>query len=177
MKKYEKIYNELRKEMNDEEIAESMLIPADMTPEEREKSDEELRAFRMKLLRERTEEQRIVSDLMRLKFQIEDYIKSEDYSSERSFGKVLEEYLLILRRTKKSLSEDLNIHYSRLSRIINDKEDPSRNLIFRLEEHSGKIISALLWWKLVNKKHEYQINSDIENRAKEKLNVKNAIRA
>ena len=66
MKKYEKIYKELSKKYTDEEIADSMLIPADLTEEELKQANEELREFRFKLLRERTEEQRIYSDLMRL---------------------------------------------------------------------------------------------------------------
>ena len=68
MKKYEKIYHELRKEYTDEEIAESILIPADLTAEEKAVADEEMRAFRFKLLREQTEEQRIFSELVRLEF-------------------------------------------------------------------------------------------------------------
>ena len=59
MKYYEKIYQELRKQYTDEEIAESMMIPQDLTEAERREADEELRAFRFKLLRERTEEQRV----------------------------------------------------------------------------------------------------------------------
>ena len=69
MSKYEKIYQDLRKQYTDEEIADSMLIPADMTAEEKARADEELRAFRFKLLREQTEEQRMFSDLMRLKIE------------------------------------------------------------------------------------------------------------
>ena len=68
MKKYEKIYHELRKEYTDEEIAESILIPADLTAEEKAVADEEMRAFRFKLLREQTEEQRIFPELVRLEF-------------------------------------------------------------------------------------------------------------
>ena len=118
MKKYEKIYQKLRKKYSDEEIADSMLIPQDLSKEEMEKANEELRAFRFKLLREQTEEQRIFSDLMRFKFLLEDYVKNENYTEEKSFGKQIEEYLRILNRTKKRLSEDLGIHYTRLSRII-----------------------------------------------------------
>ena len=72
MKKYEKIYKELKKKYTDEEIAESILIPADLTESEKKKAEEDIRAFRFKLLNERTEEQRVYADLLRLKFQMED---------------------------------------------------------------------------------------------------------
>ena len=175
MKKYEKIYKELRKKYKDEEIAESMLIPADLTEEEKRKADEEIKAFRFKLLRERTEEQRIFSDLMRFRFQIEDYINEGVYSEDKSFGKHLEEYIRILKRTKKQLSEDLDIHYTRLSRIINNREDPNTELMYRLEKHSGNLISALIWWKLTVKKQEFNLKQDKETRQREASKVKNAI--
>ena len=176
MKTYEQIYQELRKQYTDEEIADSMLIPADLTEEERKKADEELREFRFKLLRERTEEQRIFSDLMRFRFQLENYIKEEDYGEDRSFGKQLEEYLRILKRTKRDLAEELDIHYTRLSRIINGREEPNTELTYRLEQHSGKLISAIIWWRLIIKKQEYEIRQDNETREKEASKVKNAVK-
>lgn len=176
MKKYEKIYKELRKKYSDDEIAESMMIPQDLTEEELKKSNEEIRAFRFKLLKERTEDQRIHSELLRFKFLMEDYIKNSIYSDEYSFGKHLSEYVRILNRTKKSLSEDLDVHYTRLSRIINDREDPNVELIYRLEKHSGQIIPALYWWKLVTKKQEHIIKEDTKTRKKESSKVKNAVK-
>lgn len=175
MKKYEKIYKELRKKYTDEEIADSMLIPADLTEEEKEKANEELRAFRFKLLSEMTEEQRIFSDLMRFRIQMENYIKTSEFSEGKSFGRHLEEYTRILKRTKKELSEDLDIHYTRLSRIINDREEPNTELTYRLEKHSGELIPALIWWKLIIKKQEYLLRKDTETRQREASKVKNAI--
>ena len=175
MKKYEKIYKELRKKYTDEEIADAMLIPADLTEEEEKRANEEIREFRFKLLRERTEEQRILSDLMRFRFQIEHYLNKEEYSEDKSFGKHLEEYIRILKRTKKKLSEDLDIHYTRLSRIINDREEPNTELTYRLEKHSGNLLSALIWWKLIIKKQEYQIKKDKKTRKREASRVKNAV--
>ncbi len=175
MKKYEKLYKELRKKYTDEEIADSMMIPEDLTEEEMEKANEELRELRFKLLRETTEEQRVFSDVMRFRIQMEDYIKSSEFSKEKSFGKHLEEYARILKRTKKELSEDLDVHYTRLSRIINDREEPNTELTYRLEKHSGKLIPALIWWKLIVKKQEYFLKRDNDTRQREASKVKNAI--
>lgn len=176
MKKYEAIYQKLRKKYSDEEIADSMLIPADLTEEEKKKADEELRAFRFKLLSERTEEQRIYSDLLRLRYQLESYIENDEFVLEKSFGKQIEEYARILKRTKKELSQDLSIHYTRLSRIINDREEPNIELTYRLEKHSGELIPALVWWKLIMKKQEYFLKQDEKTRREEAAKVKNAVK-
>ncbi|MGK0365807.1 MAG: plasmid maintenance system antidote protein VapI [Saprospiraceae bacterium] len=176
MKKFEKVYHELSKQYTDEEIAESMLIPKDLTPEEQKKADEELLAFRFKILKEQTEEERIYSDLLRFKYLMEDYIKEKIFDADKTLGKHLEEYIRILNRTKKRLSEDLGVHYTRLSRIINDREEPNIEFIYRLEKHSSNLIPALYWWKLVTKKQEFNIKQDEETRQKEAAKVKNAIR-
>ena len=47
MKKYERLYRELRKKYTDEEIADSMLLPADLTEGEKQKADEELKASKV----------------------------------------------------------------------------------------------------------------------------------
>jgi plasmid maintenance system antidote protein VapI len=176
MGKYEKIYQELRKQYTDEEIADAMLIPADLTTEEREAADAAIKAFRFELLRNRTEEQRILSDLMRFRFQLERYIKEDSYTVEKSFGQQLEEYARILKKTKKQLSEDVAVHYTRLSRIINNKEKPNTELVYRLEEHSGSLVPALVWWRLIVKKEEYQIRMDVATKREEAAKVKNAVR-
>ena len=177
MKKYEKLYNELRKDYSDEEIADSMLIPQDLTEEEKIKADDDLKAFRFKLLEEQTEKQRILSDIMRFRVQLENYVKNQEFREERSFGKSLEEYVRILNQTKKRLSEDLDIHYTRLSRIINDREGPNVELTYRLEKHSGNLISALLWWKLFSKKQDYLIKQDVKTRKREGAKVRVAVKA
>jgi len=175
MSKYEKIYKQLRKKYTDEEIADSMLIPKDLTDAQRKKADEEFLAFRMKLLKEQTEEKRIYADLLRFKYLMENYIEDRPYDTNESFGKHLEEYLHILKRTKKSLSEDLNVHYTRLSRIINDRDDPNIELMYRLEKHSGNLIPALYWWRLVAKKQEHIIKKDSKTRKHEGAKVKNSV--
>jgi len=177
MKKYEKIYKELRKKYSDEEIVDSMLIPADLTEEEQAELASEMREIRMKSLRETTESQQIVSDVMRLRFQIENYLKKEPFSTQKTFGQYLKEYIRVVKKSRQEIAEDLSIHYTKLSRIINDKEEPNVELSYRLEKHSGKLIAAELWWKLVIKKQTYLISQDVEGRKIEYLKVKNQIRA
>ena len=175
MDKYEKIYQKLRKEYTDEEIADAMLIPADMTVEEKKESNKELRAFRLKVLSEMTEEQRLYSDLLRFRYLLEEYIENRDYDKSMEFGVQLEEYIRILKRTKKRISEELDVHYTKLSRIINNRETPNIEFMYRVEEHSGGLIPALIWWKLLIKKQEFDISRDKITREIEAAKVKRAI--
>ncbi len=175
--KYKEIYQELRKQYSDEEIVDSMLIPADLTEEKKAVLGEEMKEIRLQKLRETTEEQQIVADVMRLRFQIENYLKKEPFSSEKTFGQYLKEYMRITEKTRREIAEDLSVHYTKLSRIINDKEEPNIELSYRLEKHSGTLISAEKWWKLIIKKQEYLISKDAATRKVEYLKVKNQIRA
>ncbi len=175
MSNYEKIYNKLRKEYSDEEIADAMLIPADLSAEEKKQVNEELKAFRMQLLAQTTEDQRTYSDLLRFRYQLEDYIENRDYEESMGFGVQLEEYTRILKRTKKKLSEELNVHYTKLSRVINNRESQNIQFMYRLEEHSGALVPALVWWKLMIKKQEYDITQDQATRKQIAPTVKRAV--
>lgn len=175
--KYEKLYENLRKKYTDEEIADSMLIPADLTEKEKKELDEEMREIRMQKLREMTEGDRVLSDVMRLRFQMESYVIKSGFSFQKTFGKYLEEYIRILNRPRREIADDLSIHYTKLSRIINDKEEPNVELAYRLEKHSGNLIKAKLWWKLMIKKQEFIISQDEETRKEEQKKVKNSLRA
>lgn len=175
MNEYDKIYKKLREQYTDEEITDSMLIPAALSEEEKEKGASELRAFRLKLLSEMTEDQRLYSDLLRFRYLLEDYIENRDYDENMNFGVQLEEYVRILKRTKKRMSEEIDVHYTRLSRIINNRETPNIEFIYRLEEHSGGLVPALTWWKLLVKKQEFEISRDKTTRRIEAAKVKRAI--
>ena len=175
--KYEEIYRKLKAQYSDEEIADSMLLPADLSEKEIQELAGEMKAIRLQKLREMTEEDRILSDVMRLRFQMEAYVRESGFSFHKTFGKYLEEYIRILSKTRREIAEDLSIHYTKLSRIINDKEEPNVELAYRLEKHSGKLIAAGLWWKLAIKKQEFVISKDEETRRAEQGKVKNALGA
>ncbi len=175
--KYGEIYQKLREKYADEEIVDAMLIPADLTTQEEATLGEEMKAVRMQRLSETTEEDQILADVMRLRFQMEDYLKKQNFSFHKTFGKYLEEYIRILKMTRREIAEDLSLHYTKLSRIVNDKEEPSVELSYRLEKHSGGLIKAEVWWKTMIKKQEFIISKDEDTRRKEQSKVKNALRA
>ncbi|MEL6866535.1 MAG: hypothetical protein AAFP19_19070, partial [Bacteroidota bacterium] len=165
--KYSKLYQKLKKQFSDEEIVDSTFIPADLTSKEKDKLDKEMKEIRLQSLRETTEEDRILADVMRLRFQIENYIKKEGFSFEKTFGKFLNEYIRVLKRSRNEFSEDLNLHYTKLSRIINDKEEPNIELCYRLDKHSGNLIKAELWWHLIIKKPGFIVSHDTKTRKAE----------
>ena len=175
--KYEKIYQNLKEKLSDEEIVDSVLIPADLNSTEKEELALDMKEIRFQRLRETTEKDRLLADVMRLRFQIEHYLNQDNFVFDKTFGKYLGEYIRIIKKSKKEIAEDLAIHYTKLSRILNDKEEPNVEFCYRLEKHSGTIIKAKLWWQLIIKKQGYFISKDEETRKQEQEKVKNTIRA
>ncbi|MEM6963254.1 MAG: hypothetical protein AAF573_00725 [Bacteroidota bacterium] len=174
--RYEKIYQKLKAKYTDEEIVDSTFIPADLTKREKEELEEEMKHIRLKKLAETSDQDRILADVMRLRIQIEDYLKKGVFSFEHTFGKFLAEYIRIVKRTRKETSNDLAIHYTKLSRIINDKEEPNIELAYRLEKHSASLIESELWWKLMIRKQEFIISEDKETKEAEQQKVKNYLK-
>lgn len=168
-------YKKLREKYSDEEIAESYVLPSELTKEEEEQASKELWEFRRKRLLEMNEEAKIYSGLLRIKYQIEDYVNSQEYDEGKELSKYLTEYLQVTNKKQKELASDIDIHPTRLSRILNGRERIGKSIAYRLEKHSGNLIPAILWWKLVQKEIENEINTNEEERAKEELKVKNVV--
>ncbi len=175
--KYQKIYEELKKEYTDKEIVDSMLLPADLTKLEKKKLSSEMKEIRLNKLRETTEEQQVIADVMRLRFQIENYTMKSVFSFKNTFGIYLKEYIRIAKKSRREFSEDLAIHYTKLSRILNEKEEANIGFCYRLEKHSGNLIKAELWWKLIVLKQSFIISKDEKTRKDEYKKVKNVLRA
>jgi len=60
-----------------------------------------------------------------------------------------------------------------LSQLINNHRAPAEKIIIRLELHSGNIIPALLWMKVLDKQREHTIVTDKAIRQEESSHVKN----
>ena len=170
------LYSQLREQYSDKELAEAFVFPDVLTGKAKQEADKEFVRLRMEMLKNRTEEQKIYSDLVRLWILIKDYVKAAIYNPSQSFGFYLGEYITAVRKSKKEFAQDLNIHYTRLSRILNNREEPNIEMCYRLEKHSGELIPALLWWKLMIMKQEYLILQDSETRKIEAAKVSNALK-
>ena len=170
---YKKLYEKLRKQYTDEELVDAFVFPSTLTAEEKKKEDKELWEFRKKQMLNRTAEEKILSNLLSIKYHIEDYTRQLQFDEKQDVGNYLHEYMVAVNRKQKELAEDIDIHPTRLSRILNGKERLSLAIAYRLERHSGGTIPAILWWKLVQKEIEQEIRADKVMREEEMNKVKN----
>jgi plasmid maintenance system antidote protein VapI len=173
MKNSEKLYRELSEQFTDQELVEGYVFPADLEEQEKEAIEAEFRALRFKALKERTEEQRLLSALMRIKLLIKDYFESEHFDQEFSFSHQLEQYIKLIGRSQKDFAAEIDLHPTKLSRILNGRDNPNNELVYRLEKHCGNIIPAIYWWRLYAKQLEDEIKTNDSQRNIEWGKVKN----
>lgn len=169
-------FQQLQKQYTIEELADAVMVPEELSEAELAKANEEFRSLRLQMLANQTEEKRLFAEVMRLRFQIEEVIKQSLFFPDKSFAAFLAEYIAIFRRNKKQFAEDLDVHYTRLSRILNERDEPNVELAYRLEKHSGGLIKAELWWRLSIVKQEYFIKQDAVGRNREGAKVRNGLR-
>ncbi|MBB4081094.1 plasmid maintenance system antidote protein VapI [Lewinella aquimaris] len=176
MKKSENIYKQLSKQLSDDEIVDSYVFNDDsLSDAEQVLADKEFRELRMKKLKEMTDAERLFGNLMRIKYRILDYFDSAKYDEVFSFSNQLREYSKIIGRSNKDFANDLDVHHTKLSRLINGKDSPSIELMYRLGEHSKGELPAHYWWRLHSKELEYKIITDLEKRMSESQRVTNSI--
>ena len=165
MKSSEEIYKKLSQKYTDEEIVEGFVFNETLSEEEQHQVDQEFRALRLKQLKNRTAEQQLKGDLMQMQIKIKHYLNGQQpYDDRFSFANQLRRYIKISGRSNKTIANNLDIHATKLSRILNDKENPNTRLMHRLEQHSGKMIPAHDWWQLYAKELEHKIKHDLEEK-------------
>lgn len=172
----EPTYEDLRKELSDEEIVESYVFRSTMTADERKQADEEFRKLRFESLTNMSDEQILQSELMRMKLLMKDYFQQSAFIASYSFSSQLKKYIDLLKKNRSDFAADLDIHKTKLSRILNDKENPNLELMYRLERHSGNMIPANYWYRLHSRKLEEDIKLDTQKRAEEYKRVKNELK-
>lgn len=160
-------YKKLLKQYTPEELAESFVFPVKYTAKQQEQANRDLAAARKKSQAAMTEEVKIELDLLQLRFQLQDYLKGA-YDPALNFGHFLERYLMIIHKKKKEFAQEIQIHETLLSHLINNRREPNDSIIIRLELHSNKIIPAIYWYKLAEKAKEHQIRTDNSLRDKER---------
>jgi len=82
----------------------------------------------------------------------------------------------VINRTNKEFAEDLDVHQTKFSRILNGRENPNIDLMYRLEEHSSGEIPAHHWWRLYSLELEHKIKTDLGRKIEESKKVKNQIK-
>ena len=174
-KYYRELYDKLAKKYSKEELVDAFVFPSDMTDEQRKQADEMLFEERKKKLANRSPKEKLLSGLLRIRYQIKSYVQQSQFDETKSSIFFLNEYLKVINKKQKDLAEDIGVHVTRLSRILNGKEKLSLAIAYRLEAHSGDLIPAIIWWKLVQKEIEQEIKTSNQKKMEEKQKVKNII--
>jgi len=175
MKKNEPNYADASKRLSDEEIVDSFLFRSTLTKTEKAQADEEFLQLRLEKMKNKSEDQHMRSRLFRSKLLMQDYLNSGAYSALFSFSAQLTEYIGVFKTSKGAIAADLAVHPTKLSRIINGRENPNIDLMYRLEGHSGGLIPATLWYRLHARDLTEQIRKDKTRRNAEMLKVKNGL--
>lgn len=166
---------EIMNKYTTEDIADAFVLTSKLNSKQRKKAGVELKEARSKAQSEMSDKDRLTLKLMQLKFKIEDYLKSEDFDPKLSFSYFLKEYVGILNIKRKYFAQEINIDETELSQLINQHRYPNDNIIVRLEIHSNNSISAVSWYKLVEKEKEYALRTNAALRRKERKYVTNKL--
>lgn len=128
----------------------------------------------MKVEKYKRESKRLRS-LISLKFSIIDYLEIGVLSENHLFSEILKKYVSIKKVTSRKLADNLGVHETKFSRIINNKENPGLGLLYRIEVHSNNILPASLLWHLVARKMLVEIDTNIKEKNKQSKHVKNRL--
>jgi plasmid maintenance system antidote protein VapI len=167
-----KSYKEVEKKYTPEEIAESIIFPGTKDKKERDAILSAFRDYRKKISKRQTEESKVISLLLQLKFLIEDYLDTSAFNKDYYFGYFLKEYITRLEKKNKEFAKEIDVNPTELSQIINKHRKPTEKLIFRLEIHSNKNFPALMWFKVLEKDRAYELLHNKEIIENEKKHVK-----
>ncbi len=161
---------------NKKELAEAFVFPSKAPETLKERKEEE--SFwleRRKQFKNRTSQHRIYDSLLQLKFQLEDYINSNEYKDALSFSYFLAEYVNRQGKKDKDFAAEIDITPAALSQYINNYRKPPEKIVYRLELHSNGMIPAIAWYKLLQKDKEYAIVNDAKSRREENRHIKNKL--
>jgi transcriptional regulator with XRE-family HTH domain len=165
----------IRKKYKTKEIAESLVITEEMSPAQKKKADAILREARKKVQEQMSEKDKLVSKILQFKFQIEDYLSNKNFNPNRTFGYFLKEYVHLLNKKRKNFAKEIDIDETELSQLINRHRLPNENIMIRLEIHSNNSISAVTWFKLIEKEKEHSIRTNKALRQQERQFVTNKL--
>lgn len=169
-----KSHKEINKRYTPEEIAESIAFPVTENEIEKKAIPSELTDFRRSTVDKQTEESKIISLLLQLKFLIEDYLQGDSFNKNYDFGYFLREYIARLGKKNKEFAAEIAVDPTELSQVINRHRKPTDKLILRLEIHSNSNFPALMWFKLLEKERVYELlhNNEMIESEKKYVNKK-----
>jgi plasmid maintenance system antidote protein VapI len=166
---------EIMKKYTTEEIADAFVLTSNLTSKQKRQAVTELREARARAQSEMSDKDRLTLKLMQLKFKMEDYLEGESFDPKLTFSYFLKEYVGILNKKRKSFAQDIDIDETELSQLINRHRHPNDNIMVRLEIHSNNSISAVTWYRLVEKEKVYALKTNVALRQREKKYVTNKL--
>jgi len=163
---------DLTKKYSAKELADSFVFPGSKNAHDVQERLELFRGYRRKAKAKMTVKARLMSHLLQLRFQIEDYLQSDHFSESHTFAFFLKEYIARLNKRNNEFADEIDMDPSELSQIINQHGAPNQKLIIRLEIHSNKNFPALLWFKLIEKEKAHALVHNEDLRNEERKHVK-----
>jgi plasmid maintenance system antidote protein VapI len=160
------------KVLNDEQKAEAYIYPVKLNATQKAEAASQLAEARKKSQAAMSASDQLLAQLMQLRFQLEEYIKSEEFHAGKTFGHFLKEYLSLGKKKRREFAAEINIHETLLSQLISDRREPSDSIIIRLELHSNKSIPAAYWYRIVEKRREHLLIHNRQLRKQEEKHVK-----
>jgi len=156
----------------DEELAEAIIFPVKLTTSQKEEAARQLAIARKATQKTISEKDRLILGLLQLKFQMEDYIRNKEFDPEFTFSYFLKQYVELLKVKRKEFAREISIDETLLSQFINQHRMLPEYMAVRLEIHSNNAIPAIYWFKVVEKQKEYELNTNIALRKKERKYVR-----
>lgn len=170
-----KSYKEIAKKYTSEEIAESFVFPNELNPLERNQSLEAFRTWRKTNDLSRSIKSKLMTQLLQLRFVMEDYIKEKGYKEDYDFSYFLKEYINRLELKNKEFADEIDVSPTELSQIINKHRPPNEKFIIRLEIHSNMNFPATIWYKLIEKERAFHLLNNRQLRISESKHVKSKL--
>lgn len=159
---------QILKNYDPEEIASSFVLPVKLTKKQRLEADKQLAEARKKYREQAAMKEYLKANLLQLRLQLQDYVKSEQYDPNKRFGEFLKAYLVITNKKSNEFAGEINIHETLVSQLINNHREPNEDIMVRLEIHSNNNIPAHYWYMLVQKEKINQLKTDKGLRKREK---------
>jgi len=151
----------LNKKYTASELADSFVFRAKLDSKQKKEADSQLTKARKRVNEELTNEQILYARIMKLRFQMEDYAKSDQFDQDLTFSYFLKSYIKLRYNTNKKFAGDIELDETELSFILNKHRLPSEKVIARLGLHSNNTIPALSWYRLLEKEREHHfVNND-----------------
>ena len=164
--------NNILKQLSPEDIADSFVLPHGLRKADKDRADAELIEVLNKKRSMLNDDQKLEYSLLQFKFQLEDYIKSNNYREGFTFGYFLKTYLKILNKKNNEFADEIDVPQRSLSKWLNNDQVPDEAIMVRLEIHSNNTIPAVNWLRVIEKGVEYRLSSDLALRQAQKAHVK-----